>query len=343
MAKGYQPAFIIGAPRSGTTMLERMLSAHSEVRGGPEPHLITPLAHLGVWRNVDKAPFDHIVAGIGQKDFVAQLPGGESDYWRACRAYAESLYNSYMAGRPESVFIDKTPEYATVWPFLKNVYPDAKYIVLTRHPAAIFSSFANSFFDGNFELAYEHDPIFERYIPAIAQMLRDEDLNTLHIRYEDLVADPELYGRKVCEFLELEFEDAVVNYGEKVSASGGLGDPLKVGKETRPTDSGASRWAAELAGEPEKYQALKQWLAKVADEDLAVFGFEPNTVWDLVEEQLGSEGAVASQAKHSTQWSRYKVQRKLIVGLRSMASTRAWFRKMVQTLRLSCDVILREY
>ncbi|HOH29782.1 MAG TPA: sulfotransferase, partial [Candidatus Hydrogenedentes bacterium] len=72
--------FVIGAPRSGTTMLERMLAAHSQIQGGPEPHLITPLAHLGVWAKVDKAPYDHILAAEAQQLFVAQLPKGEEDY-----------------------------------------------------------------------------------------------------------------------------------------------------------------------------------------------------------------------------------------------------------------------
>ena len=59
--------FVIGAPRSGTTMLEHMLSAHSMVQGGPEPHLLTPLAHLGPWAKVDKAPYDHVLAAESQR------------------------------------------------------------------------------------------------------------------------------------------------------------------------------------------------------------------------------------------------------------------------------------
>ena len=73
-------------------MLERMLASHSQIQGGPEPHLMTPLAHLGVWDKVDKAPYDHILAAEAQKSFVAQLPNGEQDYWDACRAYCDILY-----------------------------------------------------------------------------------------------------------------------------------------------------------------------------------------------------------------------------------------------------------
>ncbi|HOJ68808.1 MAG TPA: sulfotransferase, partial [Candidatus Hydrogenedentes bacterium] len=65
--------FIIGAPRSGTTLLERMLSSHSQVLGGPEPHLITPLAHLGVWAKVDKAPYDPILSAEAQNEVRPHL------------------------------------------------------------------------------------------------------------------------------------------------------------------------------------------------------------------------------------------------------------------------------
>ena len=90
--------FVIGAPRSGTTMLERMLSAHSMILGGPEPHLLTPLAHLGIWDKVDKAPYDHVLAAESQKAFVDVLPNKEQDYWDACRAYCDVLYGRYLEG-----------------------------------------------------------------------------------------------------------------------------------------------------------------------------------------------------------------------------------------------------
>ena len=134
--------FVIGAPRSGTTMLERMLSAHPAIEGGPEPHLLTPLAHLGVWDKVDKAPYDHVLAAESQKLFVSKLPGGEQDYWDACRAYCDHLYGRYMDGRDGRICLDKTPAYALILPFMMKVFPDGTYVVLTRHPLAMFSSFA---------------------------------------------------------------------------------------------------------------------------------------------------------------------------------------------------------
>ena len=62
--------FVISSPRSGSTMLERMLELHSQIQGGSEPHILTPLAHLGVWDKVDKAPYDHVLAAESQKLFL---------------------------------------------------------------------------------------------------------------------------------------------------------------------------------------------------------------------------------------------------------------------------------
>ena len=104
-----QLIFVIGAPRSGTTMLERMLESHSMILGGPEPHVLTPLAHLGYYEAVDKAPYDHILAAESQRLFVDRLPGKEQDYIAACRAYCDVLYGKALEGSGKPFFLDKTP------------------------------------------------------------------------------------------------------------------------------------------------------------------------------------------------------------------------------------------
>src|SRR5436305_1109329 len=81
--------FLIGAPRSGTTLLARMMGAHSAIYQRAEPHLITPIAHLGFYGNVQKAPYDPFNAEQAIHEFVAALPRGEEDYLDALRAYTE--------------------------------------------------------------------------------------------------------------------------------------------------------------------------------------------------------------------------------------------------------------
>ena len=111
--------FVIGSPRSGSTMLARMLGSHSKIYGRPEPHMLTPLAHLGYYQNVDKAPYDHILAAEAIREFVADLPRGEQDYIDACRAYADTLYLRMLSTRPgKELFLDKTPAYGLVLDFI---------------------------------------------------------------------------------------------------------------------------------------------------------------------------------------------------------------------------------
>ena len=112
-----QMLFVISSPRSGSPMLERMLESHSMIKGGPEPHLLTPLAHLGVWAKVDKAPYDHVLAAESQKLFVENLPNKEQDYWDACRAYFDTLYGRVMEGSGKAICLDKTPAWTNL-PFM---------------------------------------------------------------------------------------------------------------------------------------------------------------------------------------------------------------------------------
>ncbi|RDV27497.1 sulfotransferase [Alteromonas aestuariivivens] len=335
--------FLIGAPRSGTTMLERIISGHSQVMGGPEPHLLTPLAHLGVWKNVDKAPYDHIVAGIGQKDFIQSLPNRDLDYWHACNRYAQTLYNCATGNNPDTVYLDKTPEYATVWPFLKKVFPKAKYIVISRHPAAIFSSFANSFFEGDYALTQKHEPLFERYIPAISAMLQDPDMDIFHIRYEDLVSDPQRYAQELCQFLNLQFEPEMLCVDKSKSTSG-LGDPIGIKKYKGLSKQSIERWAHEMVENPNNYQFLKNLLARISADDLATYGYAPELVWKPVSDLLSQNSQKNRQAgNHSSSWTSYKLQRKTIITLRNFAQNNLLFRNSLSKLRLACDVLLREY
>ena len=321
-------------------MLERMLESHSKILGGPEPHLLTPLAHLGVWANVDKAPYDHVLAAEAQKLFVKQLPNGEQDYWDACRAYADVLYGRRMAGSGKDICLDKTPAYALILPFLMKVFPDAKYVVLTRHPLATFSSYANSFFDGNYADALQYNPILNRYVPAMAKFLSQNEVSHFHVRYEDLVQDPETWMGQMYEYIGVPFERETINYGdaqESAKKRDGLGDPIGVDQHGRPQTGSVTKWVAELAHDPEKLRRMRDVIASLEPEDLATCGYPLETLWKPLEE---AEDSVAPPKPQKL--NRYRLQRKLIVGLRSRAQKKGLFRKLLEKLRLTCDVLLRE-
>jgi hypothetical protein len=335
-----QMLFIIGSPRSGTTMLERMLSSHSMILGGPEPHLLTPLAHLGPWAKVDKAPYDHVLAAEAQRLFIEQLPNRQQDYWDACRAYCDVLYGRYLATSRKRICLDKTPAYALVLPFMMKVFPDAKYVVLTRHPLATFSSYANSFFDGDYRAAHNYNPILSRYVPALAAFLRQTEVPFIHIRYEDLVKQPEAWMEKVYAYIGVPFEKETVEYGaseQDEPRRKGLGDPIGVGQHSRPTTGSIKKWVEELSGDAAKRALMQDVIARLDPGDLATIGYPIDTLWKPLEEAGGKTVAPRKSGP-----SRYQVQRKLIVGLRAQAQKGGLFRRLLTRVRLATDVLLRE-
>jgi len=333
-----QVIFVVGPPRSGSTLLARMIGAHSLIYGRPEPHLLTPLAHLGYYAVVEKAPYDAVLAAEAQRGFVADLPRGELDYIDACRAYCDTLYGRMLQTKPgKRFFLDKTPAYALVLDFLARIYPAAKYVVLTRHPLAVFSSYAESFFNGDYAAAQAYNPILDRYVPAIAKFLRQRPAPLHHVVYEQLVADPERVLGEIFAFIGLPNEPQAVEYGREEPTAAGLGDPIGVKQHSRPTTASVEKWAAEIAASPDRLQLCRQIVARLDPDDLALWGHPIDSVWAPLE----AAGA-AGRAPSAKALDRYRMERYLIVKLRALVQRRPILRRWLGTLRLGADVLLRE-
>jgi hypothetical protein len=332
--------FVIGSPRSGTTLLMRMLNVHPEILSRPEPHLLTPLASLGYYKTVDKASYDPFQAQLAVRGFVADLPGGEETYVRALRAYTDTMYGEMLADTDKTVFLDKTPAYALELPFLAKLYPDAIFVVLTRHPFAIFSSFAKSFFDDDWPAAHTFNPVVERYLPAIATFLRDPPAgNTVHVRYEDLVADPHAQLRRICATANLDYTADMVEYGEVTVEAGGLGDPIGVNKATRPNTASVNKWAHAVAHNNARTTLLHKMVASISDEDLSTWGYDRESLWAPVAEV---DDATAMRAQNKARkWDRYSVERRTLLFLRRNIHKNLLGR-VLKRLRFILDVLLRE-
>ena len=330
--------FVIGSPRSGSTLLARMLGSHSLIYGRPEPHLLTPLAHLGYYAKVDKAPYDAVLGAESIQQFVQDLPHREQDYIDACRAYSDGLYHRMLETKPgKRFFLDKTPAYALVLDFLARIYPAAKYVVLTRHPLAVFSSYAESFFNGDFQAAHEYNPILERYVPAIAKFLRQRPVPMCHIVYEQLVTDPERWLKEMFAFIGVPHEPGAVEYGRHEETAKGLGDPIGVKQHSRPTTGSVDKWAIEIASEPSRLKLCREIVARLDPADLAIWGHPLDGLWTPLE-AAGARGVQLSKKK----LTRYRLERQLIVSLRRQVHRFPALQRLLKTIRLSADVLLRE-
>ncbi len=326
--------FVISPPRAGSTLLQRMLGAHPSVYTHPEPHLITPIAHLGVYGNVDKAAYDHINAAEAMKSFIEELPRKEDDYLDALRAYTDTLYGRMLAPSGKERFLDKTPAYALVLPFLAKLYPHAKYVVLTRHPLAVFSSFANSFFNGSWADAHAFNPILERYVPAMGEFVRKRPVELHQVAYESLVAAPEAELASMFRYLELPPDPGAVEYGKRGKMKEGMGDPINVNRHDRPVIDSVEAWANELADDPTKLALARAMIDRLSDEDLESWGWPRDRLFEPLER--AGTGKIPK-----TVWNSYTVQRRVMLALKKDIHQRP-HGKLLKRLKYYCDVLLRE-
>ena len=195
------PIFIVGLPRSGSTLIEQILASHSQVEG---THELSDLSKLvRGYRGRRTQQFPDTLGGLE--------PGG---WARLGREYLERT-RKYRSGAP--FFIDKNPNNFVFAGLLKLAMPNAKVINARRHPVdSCFGSYKQLFASGQ-PFTYDLTELGEYYLQY--QRLMDHWHRVLpgfvlDVHYEQVVADLENEVRRILEFCELPFEEACLNFHE---------------------------------------------------------------------------------------------------------------------------------
>jgi len=192
------PIFVVGLPRTGTTLTDRILSSHSKVQSIGESQLLQM-----VLRDGSRAGNQ---IGITSKQIEIAARRDPADI--------ASVYLTAVLHRlgDEPYFIEKFPENVLYLGFIAKAWPNAKIIHLRRHPMdACFAVFKQSFF----RFAYSLDDLAEYYLAydRLSRHWRSVlGSRVLEFNYEDLVADQETQTRALLEGLGLEFEDACMRF-----------------------------------------------------------------------------------------------------------------------------------
>lgn len=122
--------------------------------------------------------------------------------------------------------------------------------------------------------------------------------------------------------------------GGRVQAERGLGDPMTVARQSRPTTESVGRWAQALAGDPARVEQAAEILARLTDADLASWGYDRAAIRD---ELAAVEPA---PRRRRARLARYALERRLLMRLRRNIHHNA-FGRLVGRVRLACDVLLR--
>jgi hypothetical protein len=271
---GQQPIFIVGSPRSGTTLLAGLLGAHSRMVCGPETEFFTvlqpanrgnQLCRAATWPDeaanylcsiTHEQPI-HEYYGISRLEVIAFLKHKK----RHPSTILESLTVPYMTRHGKQRWVEKTPTHLIYTREIRRCYPDAPIIRIIRDPRDVALSLLNvPWGPSTFAAACLHWQFFDER----SARFFETDRNTRTVRFEDLVQHPEEELRKLCDFIGEEFEPGMMDTSESVThvnptritwkqKAGQQLDPSRIGVWQRETTVEQQSQAEALIGDRLRY------------------------------------------------------------------------------------------
>lgn len=265
-----RPLFLLSLPRTGSTVVQRVLAAHPGIATASEPWFLLPLVYARRDSGV-RAEYCHMVAAPAIQDFAEARPGGSAAFDERLRAFAQGVYED-ASQNGATYFLDKTPHYHFIADDLFRLFPDAKFLFLWRNPLAVLASFLETFRLNRFE-PYIFRTEFTRGQVSLARAF-DEHRERAHaVRFEDLVADEaERHWRDVFEYLELEWDPAVLEGFADVDLRGRFGDPTGSVAYARLSSEPLGKWHASFRGAVRQRWALRL-LDRIAP-SLEIMGYD---------------------------------------------------------------------
>jgi len=190
-----RPIFIIGMPRSGTTLIEQILSSHSQIYGAGELDFLPKI--------IDK---------LGIKK-----PTNLESFFTEMR---NSYYDQIKKISDDNYIIDKLPANYKWVGFIINAFPESKIIHIERNPMAVcWSNYKTSFVDSGMDFNLTQQDIakyYSLYLNTINFWKAKYAKNIFDVNYENFVNDFETNSKEILNFLDLKWEDEIKNYNKNM-------------------------------------------------------------------------------------------------------------------------------
>jgi tetratricopeptide (TPR) repeat protein len=198
------PIFVIGLPRSGSTLVEQIIASHSQVEGTSELPYIGRLSKSLNRNRADGMKYPRVLGELEARHFH-----------RLGEEYLRLATRHRVEGTPR--FIDKMPNNFPSVGFIHSILPMAKIIDARRHPVDACVGNLRQLYARGQTFSYDQSDIGEYYLQYIRMMDHWDKVlpgRVLRVHYEDTVNDLESQVRRILDYLELPWEDACLNYHE---------------------------------------------------------------------------------------------------------------------------------
>lgn len=228
----HSPIFIVGFPRSGTTLLEQMLDAHPALQ------------------SMDERPFFNTLDDQ-LEDYGFELP---HDMHRLDQHLCDELRKGYLSlvcskitRRWDTRLVDKNPLNMSWLPLIHRLFPEAQFILALRHPCDVMvSNYMQNFRAAVLASACTSmERLATAYVTAMEHWLHHVEVfkpNVFVSRYEDLVADPEGQTGKIASFLGLDDAAPLMQFDQHARNKGFIATP-SYSQVIQPVNKkGLNRW-----------------------------------------------------------------------------------------------------
>jgi len=218
------PFFIVGPGRSGTTLLSRMLDAHSALAIFPETWCYVVLDRLGCIEGFsDRWQYILFLNQIWDslRDYpdpaarvLAQEAAKRPSYTGPVRPILESLGRAYAEARGATRWGEKTPGHVLWLSQIHHLFPEAKILVCLRDPRDIISSYDERWGGNRADTAYlmRTSALIRHYLRHLLEESAYAPDQVIRVRYEELTTHPQATLERICRFLHLDFEPQMLEF-----------------------------------------------------------------------------------------------------------------------------------
>lgn len=254
------PIFVVGVPRSGTTLLAAYLSSHSRLSCGTETdffHFLTlvneqELLSPSTWPNRAVEFLFRQVAGNGRHSVPEEYGLSQAEVYNYLNAQSPSvtaLLSAITAPFTKKLgkhrWIEKTPNHLMHLAAIRRCFPQAAIIRIVRDPRDVALSIVKAPWDWA-PRTFPGALSMWRYLDAHSSAFFTHDRNTHTVKYEDLVTNPREVLEMLCEFIGEEFEEAMLYKDKSYEQVNRLQEAWKSKVAEKPDQSRIGVWQREL-------------------------------------------------------------------------------------------------
>lgn len=241
------PVFLLGFPRSGTTLLDTMLMGHPDVQVMEERPAIVHVEHsLGM------------IDGLSELD-AAAIRSARDDYWAEAGKYVEL--------RPGTMLVDKSPLYLNKTAIMHRLFPDARVVLALRHPMDVVLSCYVTNFRPNPAMANMLDlrqaaELYDQSMAAFHEAKELLGLPVYTVAYERMIADRDGELRPLFDWLGLDWREEALDH-QATAAKRGIISTASYSQVHEPLYTrSAGRWMRYIKELEPVRDILAPWIEK---------------------------------------------------------------------------------